>query len=65
MCRSGMSSGTGQTRLAAERAAARSQLAPLEHAAWWDKANVKQITDALRVVVTWHAVDPRPRAQSR
>lgn len=51
-----------QTRLAAERAVARSQLAPLEHAAWWDKANVQQITDALRVAVTWQAVDPQAAA---
>ena len=51
-----------QARLAAERAAARAQLAPVEHDAWWETATTKQITEALQVAVTWQAVDPQAAA---
>lgn len=51
-----------QARLAAERAAARAQLAPVERDAWWETATPKQITDALQVAVTWQAVDPQAAA---
>ncbi|WP_380163354.1 hypothetical protein [Jannaschia sp. R86511] len=51
-----------QARLAAERAAARAQLALVERDAWWETATTKQISDALQVAVTWQGVDPQAAA---
>lgn len=51
-----------QARLAAERAVARAQLAPVERDAWWETATTKQISDALQVAMTWQAVDPQAAA---
>jgi hypothetical protein len=49
-------------RLAAERAAARAQLAPIERDAWWEVATRKEVAEALQVAVTWQADDARAAA---
>lgn len=54
--------GEVQARLAAERAAARAQLAPIGRDAWWETATSQQITDALQVAVTWQDIDPQAAA---
>ncbi|WP_336922879.1 hypothetical protein [Aquipuribacter sp. SD81] len=51
-----------QARSAAERAAARAQLAPVERDAWWETATKKQVAQALQTAVTWQAVDVRAAA---
>ncbi|MFC5382149.1 hypothetical protein [Aquipuribacter nitratireducens] len=51
-----------QARFAAERAAARAQLAPVERDAWWETATKKQVAEALQTAVNWQAVDARAAA---
>lgn len=42
-----------QSRLDAERAAVRGQLAVVDQPSWWDRADVRDIADAREVAVAW------------
>lgn len=48
-----------RARLAAERAVARAELAPVAHAQWWEQATPGQIEDAWETAQTWRASDPQ------
>lgn len=46
-----------QSRLDAERAAVRGQLAVVEQPSWWDRADVRDIADAREAAVAWRDHD--------
>src|SRR4051812_16196409 len=46
-----------QTRLDAERAAARASLRPVERAEWWDRAEPEQIGVAWETANAWRDID--------
>lgn len=46
-----------QSRLDAERAAVRGQLAVVDQPSWWDRANVRDIADAREAAVAWRDHD--------
>jgi hypothetical protein len=45
-------------RLDAERSAARAQLAPVEHAEWWDRAQPADIAQVWETAHAWERLDP-------
>ena len=47
-----------QTRLDAERGAARASLAPVQRDEWWDNASAEDIGDAWQTANAWRDVDP-------
>lgn len=47
-----------QSRLFAERSAARAALAPVETAAWWERADTTAIADAWQTAEQWKDLDP-------
>lgn len=50
-----------QSRLDAERQAARAALAPVEREEWWQRAQPQQIADAWETANVWKDVDPDAR----